>query len=137
MGRKAKAKANHERPTLTALELQVMRVVWELGDCTSREVTDAFTQQRPLAPTTVRSVLTKLRNKGYVEVIPSLGRGFLLRPTVKRETVARHSLRGLLDSLFQNSPSQAIAFLLDEADISAAEMEEIKRLIDSRKGEQS
>ena len=120
-------------PDMGPLELEVMLVVWKLGDCTSAEVIEAFGQKRSLAPTTIRTVLAKLRQKGYLEPIPSLGRGFKLRPTIRRETVARRSLRSVLSSFFPDSPRQAIAYLLDDVDMSDEDLAEIRRLIESRK----
>jgi BlaI family penicillinase repressor len=117
--------------TLSALELELMDIIWRLGDCTSAQVTAEFSKKRPLAPTTIRTVLTKLRSKGYVEIIPSLERGFMFRPAVPRETVARRSLKRLLQSLFQGSPRQAIAYLLEEVDISDSELREIRRMLDA------
>lgn len=128
-----KKTGNSSRPALSSLELDVMDVVWELGDCTSAQVIDTFTKKRPLAPTTIRTVLTNLRNKGYIKPIPTIGRGFMFRPTVQRESVARRSLRELLTSLFGNSPRQAIAYLLDDANVSEDELDEIRRMVDERK----
>lgn len=128
-----KKTGNPSRPAMSSLELEVMDVVWELGDCTSAQVIDAFTKKRPLAPTTIRTVLTNLRNKGYIKPIPTIGRGFMFRPTVQRESVARRSLRELLTSLFGNSPRQAIAYLLDDASVSEDELDEIRRMVDERK----
>lgn len=121
-------------PALSSLELEVMNVVWELGDCTSAQVIEAYARKRTLAPTTIRTVLTKLREKGYIEPIPTVGRGFLFHPKVARELVARRSLRELLGSLFQNSPRQAIAYLLDDADIPESELEEIRRILEAGRG---
>ena len=121
------------RAALSRLELEVMNVVWELGDCTSAQVIAAFTRQRALAPTTIRTVLTKLREKGYVKPIPSLARGFTFRATVRRETVARRSLNEVVAALFQDSPRHAIAYLLDEGKITGRELDELRRMLDARK----
>jgi len=127
MGKKRK----ESRPGLSSLELAVMDVVWDLGDCTSAQVTTEFRKRRPLAPTTIRTVLTNLRNKGYIEQLPTAGRVLLLRPAVPRESVARRSLRKLLASLFRGQPKQAIAFLLDDSDMDERDLDEIRRMIDS------
>lgn len=130
-----KKKTRSRRPPspLSPLELEVMDIVWELGDCTSAQVTDAFRQKRDLAPTTIRTVLTKLRNKGYIDPIPTIGRAFVFRPKVRRETVARRSLKNLIASLFQGSPHQAIAYLLEQTQIPDSELEEIRRKLKERR----
>lgn len=113
-----------------------MGVVWELGDCTSAEVIDRFSEIRPLAPTTIRTVLAKLREKGYVKQIPSMERGYMFRAAVSRESVARTLLGEWTSSLFRDAPQQAIACLLDSADIDEADLDEIRRMIDDRKKKQ-
>lgn len=109
-----------------------MDTIWELGECTSGQIVDAFQRKRSLAPTTIRTVITSLRKKGYVAAVPTIERALRLRPAVPRETVARRSLRDLLSSLFEDSPRQAIACLLDTADLTDEELEDIRRLVEQR-----
>lgn len=125
--------ADRNRPALSGLELEVMLVVWELGECTSGDVIVAFRKRRELAASTLRNVLAKLRTKGYLKPVPTIGRGFLLRPTVQRQAVAHSTLKTVLGSLFQGSPQQAIASLLDASRITNEELDEIRRMIVARK----
>ncbi len=119
-------------PELSRLELAVMGVVWELGDCSSAEVIAAFTKRRRLAVTTIRTVLANLRKKGYLEPIPTIERGFRLRARVTRDAVAGRTLRGLVGSLFGGSPRQAIAYLLKNENLDETELKEIRRLLDQK-----
>ena len=120
-------------PELSRLELAVMGVVWELGDCSSAEVIAAFTKRRRLAVTTIRTVLANLRKKGYLEPIPTIERGFRLRARVTRDAVAGRTLRGLVGSLFGGSPRQAIAYLLKSERLDEAELKELRRLLDEHR----
>jgi len=123
------------KPELSRLELEIMDVVWELGDCSSAEVIAAYQKKRQLAPTTISTVLANLRKKGYLEPIPTIERGFRIRAIVNRESVAQRLMKSLLNCLFSNSPRQAIAYLLKEENVTAADLDEIRLLIDSqRKG---
>jgi len=131
MARRAKTRPA-ERPELSRLETEVMDVVWDLGECSSAEVIAAFSKKRLLAPTTIRTVLAKLRKKGYLEPIPTIEPGFRLRATVQRESVARRTLRNLVANLFGGCPRQAIAYLLKDEKLNETDLEEIRRLIDSQ-----
>jgi BlaI family transcriptional regulator, penicillinase repressor len=124
-------------PELSRLELAVMGVVWELGDCSSAEVIAEFTKRRRLAETTIRTVLANLRKKGYVEPIPTIERGFRLRPRVSRDAVASRTLKGLVANLFGGSPRQAIAHLLKDERLGESELKEIRRLLDEQRGGKS
>ena len=118
---------------LSDLELAVMDVVWELGECSSAEVVERFSERRPLAPTTIRTVLASIEKKGYLERVPTVERGLKYRPRVGREDVAGRSLRKLVGNLFGGSPRHAIAWLLREENLADAELEEIRGLIEARK----
>jgi predicted transcriptional regulator len=126
MGRK-------KMPELSPLELEVMNVIWELGECTSADVISEFTKIRKLANTTIRTVLANIRKKGYLDVVPSIEPRIRFRPSVTKRSVARRTVRRLLTNMFSDSPSEAIAFLLEEESIDADELNEIRKLLDGQK----
>ena len=122
-----------ELKELSDLELAVMDVVWELGECSSGEVVERFTARRPLAATTIRTVLASIERKGYLERLPTLERGLRFCPRVSRETVAGRSLRKLVGHLFGGSPRHAVAYLLREGDLDESDLDEIRGMIDAHK----
>lgn len=122
-----------ELKELSDLELAVMDVVWELGESSSAEIVERFQARRPLAATTIRTVLASIEKKGYLERVPTVERGLRYRPRVGREAVAGRSLRKLVSSLFGGSPRHAVAYLLRESDMDDADLEEIGRMIDEHK----
>lgn len=117
-------------PELSRLEQDIMNVVWQLGACSSAEVIQAYAKQRTLAKTTVRTVLANLRKKGYLEPVPTIERGFRLRPTVSRETVARRALKHIVGAFFGGSPKHVVTCLLKESKISEEELAEIRKMLD-------
>ncbi|HOZ49398.1 MAG TPA: BlaI/MecI/CopY family transcriptional regulator [Candidatus Hydrogenedentes bacterium] len=129
----ARRKSDESLPELSRLEQEIMNVVWELGECTSIEVIVAHAPKRALAKTTIRTVLANLRKKGYIELVPSIERGYRLRPAIPREAVAQRSLKSLVATLFAGAPHHAIAYLIGENDIDETDLEEIQRMIEARK----
>ncbi len=122
-------KSNANLPELSRLEQEVMNIVWQLEECSSAEVIEAYARERQLAKTTIRTVLTNLRKKGYLEKVPTIERGFRLRPVVSRETVARRTLKNMVGTLFGGSPRYVVSCLLKESKLSEAELEEIRRML--------
>ena len=118
---------------LSDLELAVMDVVWELGEPSSAEVVERFTARRPLAATTIRTVLASIEKKGYLERVPTIERGLRYRPRVSREAVAGRSLRKLVSTLFGGSPRHAVAYLVNQGDLEEADLDEIGRMIETHK----
>jgi predicted transcriptional regulator len=118
---------------LSPLELEIMEVIWDLGECSSAEVIAAFRKRRPLAETSIRTVLTKILGKGYIVKVPSIERGFRYKPAIARDVVAARSFRALLRNFFEGSPSRAIAHLIREETIDDEELDRLRRLLSARK----
>ena len=120
---------------LSALEQDVMRVCWRLSEFTSAEVIQEFCKSRKLADTTIRTVLSKLRDKGYLELLPTTDRRYRMRPTVDRDSVARRLLRQLVSGLFDGSPQEAILYLLQDEGLRPEELDEIRGQIEAKRKE--
>lgn len=134
MARKSpETSAASSKSELSKLEMDVMNVVWQLGECSSAEVIKAFRKKRDLADTTIRTVLKNIREKGYLELVPTVHRVHVMRATVSREEVGRSTLKGIVAGLFGGSPSIAVQHLLKAEKIDDAELEEIERLIRERR----
>jgi len=116
--------------TLSPLELEIMDLVWDLRECTSAEVIAAYGKIRRLADTTIRTVLTNIRKKGYLELVPSIDRGHRFRPTLSREQVARRSLSSLVKRLFKGRTREAITVLLSDDLMTERDLEEIRRIVE-------
>jgi BlaI family penicillinase repressor len=130
MGKKKRVRDLAE---LSRLEQEIMNVVWNLRECSSAQVIEAYTKNRELAKTTIRTVIANLLKKGYIEQVPSMERGYRYRPCVSRDAVAKRSLRQLVSGLFSGSPRQAIAHLLKDEGIDDGDLEEIRKMLDERK----
>lgn len=122
-------------PDLTPLELEVMDVVWDHGECSSSVIVDAFSRKRKLAATTIRTVLSNIESKGYLRRVPTTDRAIHYRPTRDRERVASQSLRPLVGQLFGGSPKAAIAHLIANERLDESELDELKAMLEARRKE--
>lgn len=122
-----------KRPPLSPLELEVMDLIWDLGESSSAVIVEQFTKRKPLAATTIRTVLANIEKKRWIERVPTTERGLRYRPKAPRETVATQNLRQLVRRLFGGSSKLAIAQLLDDEKLDRAELDELEKLIEQRK----
>jgi predicted transcriptional regulator len=118
-------------PLLTRGETDVMRVLWKRGQATVNEVVEDYT--RPIAYTTVLTVLRVLEEKGYVTRDKELhGRAHLYRAAVDEHRAQRSHLRDLLDRLFSGRPDEMVNGLLDNERLTRADLEALRRRIDEK-----
>jgi BlaI family penicillinase repressor len=119
---------------LTDLELDIMQVFWTRGDATAAEVTTQLQDTRPLADTTVHTVLANLRKKGVIEPIPTIERATRYRATVEKRQVADRRLKDVLSSFFGGSPRHMVLHLLKNEAIDEVELQEIRKLFREEPG---
>jgi predicted transcriptional regulator len=99
------------------LELECLSVLWRMGESNVRTVQEALAPSRPLAYTTVMTMLERLARKHFVGRRKT-GRHFVYVALVERDEVRRLAVSNLVDSLFDTSPHQLQAFLATDTGIS-------------------
>jgi len=105
-------------------ELDVMGVLWDMGSGTVAEVRERLPDE--LAYTTVLTILRNLEAKGFVRHATE-GRAHRYTPSVERQTARRSALTRLIDTLFQGSPEQLLAHMVDEQALTDEDLRRIRR----------
>ena len=115
--------------TLTAQELEIMKVIWPLGQATVREVYDAMRQRRSIAYTTVQTMMNVLEAKGHLKKEPG-EKAQVYAPVRPQQAVVRSMVREFVDRVFDGSARPLLVHLLKEKGLTDRERKEIQRLID-------
>src|SRR4051812_43050957 len=101
------------------LELACLRALWTLQEANVRAVQEVVAQSRPLAYTTIMTVLDRLVRKGKL-TRRKAGRSFVYMPAQSRDVLRRAAVRELLDEYFDGSEAELLLFLGARADGSDA-----------------
>ncbi len=127
---------NSKKPTqLGDLETDVMNAVWELGEVTVQEVKDSLEPSRPLAYTTVMTVMTRLTEKGLL-IRHKEGRAYVYKPASSQEKLAGSMLRSLVQRFYNGAGEKAIAHLLEiDENVDDEELERLEKLIRAKRKE--
>jgi predicted transcriptional regulator len=95
---------------LPPLELEVMKVLWEIGEGTVGQVQLELRRLRPFAYTTVMTLLDRLAKKGAV-TRRKQGRGYVYAPVMNRDAALNMVIQRILRDFFAGSPTQLIKYL--------------------------
>ena len=114
---------------LGKVQLEIMKVLWQRGRATAREITEELSRSQPIAHSTVQTLLRKLEAKGAVthEVED---RTFLFRPLYQQAEVERTAARDLLTRVFNGSVYGLVAHLLQHEPISRDELKRLRQLVE-------
>lgn len=113
----------------TEAELAILRVLWNRGPCTVREVTEALAGERGTGYTTALKLLQIMAEKGLVTRNES-ARSHVYEPSVPAETTQKHLVDDLLEKAFGGSAQKLVMQALSSKRASTEELAEIRRLLD-------
>ena len=115
---------NQTLPSVGPLENAVLHVVWERGTATADEVRLALQKQRQLKESTVRTLLRRLEEKGFLAHDVN-GRTFVYRPVVAPRKVAAQAVRGIVDRFCAGSVETLVAGMVDGELITPDKLREL------------
>lgn len=113
-------------------ELAVMSVLWRLGSATVADVRDAMEEE--LAYTSVLSALQTLEDKGYVRH-EAEGRAYRYFPAIAAERAGRSALTRIKDAIYHGSTERMFTQFVSDKQLSRAELERMRALLDERLGD--
>ncbi len=115
---------------LSNAEEQLMEHLWKLEKAFMKDLLEAFPEPKP-ATTTVATLLKRMTDKKFVAYNEN-GNSREYYPLVKKSDYFSKHVNGLIRNFFGNSASQFASFFTTETNLSEAELEELKKIIDTQ-----
>jgi len=120
---------------LTDAELELMRILWDRGEGTVRDVLAHLPPERDLAYTTVSTTLRILEGKGFVTARKE-GRSHVYAPAEAKPRYEARSVRHMLGALFGGDRLALMRQLIDPDEVDRDELIELRSLLDARLDDQ-
>jgi predicted transcriptional regulator len=121
------------RPPLAELENEVMQAVWKSEPCSVEAVHAIVARKHSLKETSVRSILRRLEQKGYL-THDSDGTAYVYRSTETARSVAARAVRQLIDRFCQGSVEELVSGMVDANVLNNDEMKRLEELVRSHRG---
>lgn len=123
------------KKSLSDLEDLVMNAVWK-GSATAEAVRVALASQHPMKDSTVRTILRRLEEKGYLTHTVE-GRTYLYRPVEPRRHVAAQAVGQIIDRFCNGSLEQLLVGMVDSEVVDSKELERLaKRIASARRAKE-
>ncbi len=107
-----------------------MNHLWRHKRAFMKDLLESYPEPRP-APTTVATLLKRMRDKGYVD-FTTYGKSREYFPLVEKTAYFATHVKGLINKFFNGSPSQFASFFAEETSLSQDELKELKGIIDAK-----
>ena len=109
-----------------------MKVIWERGQVTVRDVYEALLERRKIAYTTVMTMMKILEQKGHLRR-KTAEKAYLYEPAKPKQQVIQSMVREFLDRVFNGSAEPLLLHLVEDKRLTKKDLEEIARMIPRRK----
>ena len=106
-----------------------MKVIWSRDTATVREVYETLREERPIAYTTVMTMMNILEEKKYLKK-SRLDRAFVYKPTRSRQQVVGQMVKDFVDRVFDGAAGGLLVHLAKDNKLSHDEREDIRRIIE-------
>lgn len=116
------------KPPLSDLENKVMTVIWEHSRATAELVRTKLEKAQPVKDSTVRTILRRLEEKGYVSHVTE-GRTYVYSPTDASQNVAADAVRGIIERFCNGSVENLLVGMIDREVVTPAELRDLAKRI--------
>ena len=120
------------RGPLTELEQEVMQAVWDAPRCSVDTVHQAVSRNRDVKETTVRTLLRRLEQKGYVRHAAE-GRSYVYHAVEPSRRLAARAVRQIIDRLCGGSVEELVTGMVDAKVLSQGELKQLEKFVQSRR----
>jgi len=111
-----------------------MEAIWERGPSSAEQCREELLPDRDLKDSTIRTVLRRLEEKGYVTHSTD-GRTFIYRSAVEPRKAAAQAVRGIVKRFCNGSLEELLVGLVDQRVVDEKELRAIAQRIAKAKGE--
>ena len=125
--------AKRRIPQPTNRELDILRVLWEKGPSTVRQVCEVLNQERPTGYTTALKLMQLMAEKGLVRRNESQ-QTHVYRAQLAKESTQRQLVKDLLDRAFAGSAEKLVMQALSAKKVSPADLAKIRHMLDELEG---
>jgi BlaI family transcriptional regulator, penicillinase repressor len=126
--------SRHSLDRMGELQRAAMEVVWEMGEASVHDVRQHLEGKRPLAYTTVLTVMQKLEKAGWLGHRQE-GNRYVYVPTGNRDEAGAGSVRQFLTRAFDGDAKALFQHLIRQSDLSENDLSELKKMIDDKRKE--
>ncbi len=120
------------RSPLTNLENEVMQAVWDGGTCTVEEVHRVVSRKRKLKETSVRTLLRRLEQKGYLKH-ESDGRAYIYRAVEPARSLAARAVRQIIDRFCKGSVEELVSGMVEAKVLKPDDIDQLEKFVRNRR----
>ena len=121
---------NNRIPQISEAELEVMKILWEVGSAHSSQIIDRLTETTEWKPKTIQTLISRLAAKGAIKAESTASKAFLYIPLVAEDEFKCLASQSFLQKVFDGSLNLMVASFIKDQKMTKEEIESLKKVLD-------
>lgn len=122
---------NEGLPPLSRAETEILRIVWQLGRASVRQVCYELPAERKITYATVQTLLRRLERKGYLSHLRR-GKTYVFFEAVSRKQVIKREVADFVDRLFGGDAASLMYYLAEHIGTSPKDIRRLKQILEGK-----
>ena len=117
---------------LGKFEFQIMKMIWNNGKASVRDVWERFYPEKKLAYTTIATLMKKLEEKGFLRH-EEVDRTYIYYPLISQDGVSHGMLEDITDAFFSGSTADLVSMLIQKENLTESDLDKIQQMINEHR----
>lgn len=117
-------------PKISDAELEVMKILWELGSATSTQIVDRLIETTDWKPKTIHTLIARLVSKKAINAEKIDGKSYMYLPNISEDEYKSYANKSFLQKLYKGSFNLMVSTFIKEQKLSKEEIDELRKLLD-------
>ncbi len=126
---------NKNMPQISEAEIEVMKVLWEKGTMSAKEIIGEIENTNDWKPKTIQTLITRLVAKGAVRTEKKDAKSYIYSATIKREDYQSYANKSFIKKLYNGSLNLMLASFVKDEKLSKEDIEELKSILEGKQNE--
>ncbi len=120
---------------LSDFELEVMQILWRLGESSAPEIHQRIESKRKVAYSTVKTIIDRLETKGALERTSQKGRTIFFKASIEKSQYRKPLIKDFINRVFLGKSKPLVAHILEEEELSKEDIQYLEAILKERKKE--
>lgn len=126
---------NNKAVQISEAEIEVMKVLWETGEMSAKEIITEIEKTNNWKPKTIQTLITRLVAKGAVSAEKKDAKAYLYSAAVTREEYERYANKNFIKKLYNGSLNLMLASFIKDEKLSKEDIQELKNILEGKQNE--
>lgn len=126
---------NKIAPNISEAEIEVMKVLWEKGDSTAKEIVSEIEKINSWKPKTIQTLITRLVAKGEIKADKINAKSYIYSAVVKKDEYQSYANDSFIRKLYSGSLNLMLSSFIRNQKLSETEIEELKNILEEKQNE--